>query len=75
MLETAAADRRTVAAAVAKWLTGMNVVERMLHEIAHIGDRRARPAMEKLSEDPSFSKQVRGLAGEIAFQMKYARVP
>ncbi|MDJ0765206.1 MAG: hypothetical protein QNJ97_19655 [Myxococcota bacterium] len=54
--------------------TGINIIERLLHEVAHIGDRRARPEMEKLAKDGSFSKNVRHLAGEIAFQMKYKPV-
>jgi hypothetical protein len=49
----------------------VNLIERLLHEIASIGDRRARPAMEKLSKDTAFSETVRSLATEIAFQMKY----
>ena len=54
--------------------SGINIIERLLHEIAHIGDRRARSQMEELSKDMSFSKQVRNLAAEIAFQMKYKPV-
>ncbi|MCP4600574.1 MAG: HEAT repeat domain-containing protein [Proteobacteria bacterium] len=55
--------------------TSINLTERLLHEIAHIGDRRARPDMEKLSHDESFSRRVRNLAGEIVFQMKYKPLP
>ncbi len=51
--------------------TRVNLIERILYEIAHIGDRRARQEMDKLAQDKSFSKTVRNLAGEIAFQMKY----
>ena len=51
--------------------SSVNLIERLLHEIAHIGDRRAKPEMEKLAKDETFSKQVRAMAGEIAFQMKY----
>ncbi len=55
--------------------SSMNLVERLLYEIAHIGDRAARPTMEKLAEDTTFSSTVRHMAGEIAFQMKYKSVP
>jgi HEAT repeat protein len=51
------------------------VVERLLREIARIGDRRARPAMEELAKDEGFSATARKLAAEIAFQMKYKPVP
>lgn len=51
--------------------TRESVVERVLREIARIGDRRARPDIEKLAKDPSFSQTVRSMAAEIAFQMKY----
>jgi HEAT repeat protein len=54
--------------------SGMNLVERLLREIARIGDRRARPAMEKLAKDEAFSEGIRNMAGEIAFQMKFKRV-
>jgi HEAT repeat protein len=53
---------------------GVNVVERLLHEIGRIGDRRAMPAMEKLSKDKTFNKTVRNLAAEIAFRMNYQQV-
>jgi HEAT repeat protein len=49
----------------------INLIERLLRDIAAIGDRRARPEMEKLAKNQSFSPAVRSLAGEIAFQMKY----
>jgi HEAT repeat protein len=49
----------------------MTIVERLLHEIAHIGDRRARPEILKISKDKHYAKTVRSLAAEIAFQMKY----
>ena len=52
----------------------MNIIEHLLRDIARIGDRRARPEMEKLAKDQSFSQSVRSLAGEIAFQMKYKPV-
>ena len=52
----------------------INIIERLLHEIAHIGDRSARPEILKLSNDNSFSPSVRRLAAEIAFQMKYKPV-
>jgi hypothetical protein len=55
--------------------SSVNIIERLLYEIAHIGDRRAKPDMEKLAKDESFSKTVRNLAGEISFQMKYLPVP
>ncbi|MCP4679923.1 MAG: hypothetical protein GY854_31410 [Deltaproteobacteria bacterium] len=54
--------------------SSVNLVERLVREVARIGDRRARPAMEKLTNDESFSKTIRHLAGEIAFQMKYKSV-
>ena len=54
--------------------TRMTIVERLLHEIAHIGDRRARPAIVKISKDNRYSKAVQSLAAEIAFQMKYKAV-
>jgi len=54
--------------------SGTNLVERVLQEIAHIGDRRARSAMEKLAKDERFSKTVRQMAKEIAFQMRYVPV-
>jgi HEAT repeat protein len=52
----------------------INIIERLLHEIARIGDRRARPAMVALSKDSTFSPAVQSLAAEIAFQMKYKTV-
>jgi HEAT repeat protein len=52
----------------------INVIERLLHEIAHIGDRSARSDMLKISKDPAFSAAAQGLAAEIAFQMKYKPV-
>ncbi len=54
--------------------SSISLVERLVREIARIGDRRARPEMEKLAKDESFSKTVRHLADEIAFQMKYKTV-
>ncbi len=51
--------------------THINLMERLLHEIAHIGDRASRPDVLKISKDPSFSPAVQALAAEIAFQMKY----
>lgn len=51
-----------------------NIIDRLLYEIANIGDRRAMPTMEKLADDPSFSERARNMAREIAFQMKYKRV-
>lgn len=55
--------------------SSINIVERLLYEIAHIGDREARPDMEKLARDQTFSATVRRLAAEIAFQMKYKPLP
>lgn len=52
----------------------MTIVERLLHEIAHIGDRRARSTIVKISKDNRYSQAVRSLAAEIAFQMKYKAV-
>jgi hypothetical protein len=53
---------------------GVNLVERILQEIARIGDRQARRAMEKLANDESHSKTVRQMAKDIAFQMRYVPV-
>jgi HEAT repeat protein len=50
---------------------GINLVERIVREIANIGDRQARPVMERLANDESHSKTVRKMAAEIAFQMRY----
>ncbi len=52
----------------------MTIVEKLLHEIAHIGDRRARTDIVKISKDKRYSPAVRNLAAEIAFQMKYKSV-
>lgn len=49
----------------------INIIERLLHEIAHIGDRSAKPDVLKISKDPAFSPTAQRLAAEIAFQMKY----
>lgn len=54
--------------------TRTSITERLLQEIARIGDRRARPAMEKLAKDKSFSSHIRSAAADIAFQMKYKPV-
>ncbi len=52
----------------------INIIERLLHEIAHIGDRRAREELQKISKDPAFTPAAQGLASEIVFQMKYKPV-
>ncbi len=52
---------------------GLNLVQRLLRETARIGDRSVKPTMDKIAEDESFSKGVRSMAREIAFQMKYKR--
>ncbi len=51
-----------------------SITERLLQEIARIGDRRARPAMEKLAKDKSFPSDIQSAAADIAFQMKYKPV-
>lgn len=53
---------------------GINLVERVLREIANVGDRQARPTMERLAKDERFSKTVRQMAKDIAFQMRYVPV-
>jgi len=53
---------------------GMNLVERILKEIASIGGRQARPAMERLAKDESYSETVREMAKKIAFDMRYVPV-
>jgi hypothetical protein len=54
--------------------TRINIIERLLHEIAHIGDRSVKKDVLKVSKDPSFSPAAQALAAEIAFQMKYKPV-
>lgn len=52
---------------------GKNLIEHLITEAGRIGASSSRPAMEKIAEDPRFSKTVRNIAGEIAFQLKYRR--
>lgn len=54
--------------------TRINIIERLLHEIAHIGDRGVKRDILKISKDPAFSPAAQALAAEIAFQMKYKPV-
>ncbi len=53
---------------------GLNLVERVLREIANIGDRRARDAMDAISKDETHSDSVRKMAAEIAYQMRFVPV-
>jgi HEAT repeat protein len=53
---------------------GMNLVQRILREIARIGDRRAREAMDALAKDESHTEEVRRIAAEIAYQMRFVPV-
>ncbi len=52
----------------------MGITERLLRDIGRIGDRRARPEMEKLAKDKTFSTAIRKAAEDIAFKMKYQKV-
>jgi len=54
---------------------GINLIERIVREIANIGDRQSRTAMERLSENQAHSETVRKMAEEIAYQLRYAPVP
>jgi hypothetical protein len=53
---------------------GLNLVQRLLREIANIGDRRARDAMDAISKDESHTEDVRKMAAEIAYQMRFVPV-
>ncbi len=52
---------------------GTPVVERILREIAHIGDRQAMPAVERIAKDESYSRRAREMAAEIAYQMRFVK--
>jgi HEAT repeat protein len=53
---------------------GLGLVERILREIASIGDRRARDAMDAIAKDESHTETVRKMAAEIAYQMRFVPV-
>jgi len=53
----------------------LNLIARILREIAKIGDREARLPLERLAEDKTQSEEVRHMAAEIAFQLRYAPRP
>ena len=49
---------------------GINLIERIVREIASIGDCQSR-----LTENEAHTETVRKLAAEIAYQMRFAPVP
>ncbi|HUT78760.1 MAG TPA: HEAT repeat domain-containing protein [Polyangia bacterium] len=53
---------------------GLDLVQRILREIARIGDRRAQGAMDAISKDESHTEIVRKMAAEIAYQMRFVPV-
>ncbi len=52
---------------------GRNLIEHLITEAGRIGASSSRGDMEKIAEDPRFSKAVRNIAAEIAFRLKYRR--
>ncbi len=50
-----------------------NLIGRIIHEIAHIGDHRAVSPLARLGDDESFDLSIRNLAKEFVYRMQYAR--
>ncbi len=50
---------------------GLNLLQRILREIARIGDDQQKIALERISVNESYPEDVRKMAAEIAFQMRY----
>lgn len=53
---------------------GLNLVERILREVANIGDDQNKMKLERIAADETHSETVRKMAAEIAFQMRYRPV-
>lgn len=53
---------------------GLNLVQRILREVATIGDDQHKLELERIAADETHSEQVRKMAAEIAFQLRYRPV-
>jgi len=50
---------------------GLNLLQRVLREIARLGDDQQTIALERISVNESYPEDVRKMAADIAFQMRY----